>query len=426
MRASPDCDLAGRQPLLPGLATAFDSEAIAHLACLQGVTLPPDAEPAYVRFKPSTSCLVAYRMAGTLAPPSFYVTAFQNGSNKLLKALQRDAFHTSLGSGRIVLTEQAIQVCVFPNDDHMPVLARFTDVGKRKKILRAMCSRETVVSETPLTVLAYKPERRCVLKVTSHDGANMVIRAYEKRSFEPAMASAIHFNEHGGGETQKLLGSDLRHRLLAMEWREGSSLADELMAGRAALSDMESAGASLAAFHAREPGPLPQWNVPNAKRRARQMADSIEVLCPDLATHARRLVRRLSQAVETLEPANATIHHDFNARQVLVHNGTSTIIDLDEASAGPPAIDLGSFIANLRVSVATGAIEELRASGAIDALLHGYKSRASLPSWNDLRVSTALALFAVADQPFRQHDDAWPQGIASMLDMVAAHLEPLA
>ncbi|MDQ3243152.1 MAG: hypothetical protein M3Q09_05465, partial [Gemmatimonadota bacterium] len=94
MLASPDRDLADRQPLLPGLATALDPRALAHAAQLHGLAMPSDAEVAYIRFKPSTSCLVAYRPAGEAGPPSFYATVYRRASSKLSKSRSRKVVHT--------------------------------------------------------------------------------------------------------------------------------------------------------------------------------------------------------------------------------------------------------------------------------------------------------------------------------------------
>ena len=409
--------------MLPGLATALDPRALAHAAQLHGLAMPSDAEVAYIRFKPSTSCLVAYRLAGEAGPPSFYATVYQRASTKLSKSRSRKVVHTMYGPGRTILSDESMSVCVFPNDDHMPVLIRLADVKKREKLLRAVQSDSKSGPEAELSVLAYKPERRCVLKYASPNGRVTVIRTYDKRDFGPALGSASHFARRGGIGFQKLLGSDSRHRMLAMAWCDGQMLEEELSSGRARLSDVALAGALLGDLHCGEPGVLVEWNAITARRRVNEILRAFPLVCPDLVPRAAALARRVSRAVGAITPGRATLHGDFNARQVIVGDGVASFIDLDEAASGPPAIDLGSFIAHLGVAAARRVITQSDATRAIDALLGGYESRTSLPSSNDLRASTALGFFALAHEPFRRHTTGWPAEISSILDLAEQQLE---
>lgn len=423
MLASPDQELVERQPLLPGLATALDPNALAKAAEMHGLTLPLNAEVAYTRFKPSTSCLVAYRPAGETGAPPYYATAFQRDSGKLIKALKRDVVHTARGPGRVVLPEQAIEVCVFPNDDHMPVLIPLADPKRQGEILDATFSRKDSACAGTLSLLAYKPERRCVLQMASTSGRKTVIRTYEKRGFEPALARALHFASRDHEGVQRLVGFDPHHRLLAVEWCEGSSLLEVLSSAGRQRFDLQQVGTLLADLHSENPRTLPEWDGINVVTRLDEIVRLMPVLCPDLAGRAEQIAREVSDAILALAPCRATIHGDFDARQVIVRANDVTFIDMDEALNGPPAIDIGNFIAHLRVGIATGFVAASAAENAIGAFLHGYASRRALPSSGDIRAATALALLLATHEPFRRHRPDWPDGVASVLSMVERELQ---
>ncbi len=422
MLASPDRALAERQPLLPGLATALDPRVLADTVQSYGLDLPPDAEVGYIRFKPSTSCLVAYRPAGESGPPSFYATVYRRGSTKLSKSRARRVIYTTHGPGRTILSNESMSVCIFPNDDHLPVLLRLAHVKGREKLLSAMLAHRKSGLDSNLSILAYKPERRCVLKHTSPDGRVTVIRAYDKRGFGPALASASHFAHGASPGIQTLLGSDSRHRVLAMDWCDGKMLEGELTSGRATMSDVALTGTLLADLHCGEPDTLAVWNATTTKRRVNEILRAFHVLCPDLVPRATALAGRVSRAAAAIIPGRATLHGDFNARQVIVGGGAASFIDFDEAASGPPAIDLGGFIAHLGLAVLRRDITHFDSARAIDAFLGGYESRTSLPSRNDIRAATALAFFALAHEPFRRHRSGWPDEISSILDLTEQQL----
>lgn len=422
MLASPDLVLTKRQPLLPGLATAFDAEALAGAAASYGLTLPPDAAVSYVRLKPSTACIVAYASARDSRHPRYYATAFRRDSAKLVKASQRKVVHTPQGPGRVVVDEHAIELCVFPNDDHIPVLIRLADAKARERLLRQIKPLKNRAIETAVTVLAYKPERRCVLAATPVEKRPIVIRAYEARGFGPALARAMHFADSDAAGIQGLIGCDMHNRLLAMDWCEGVSLAAGLRDVLSSRTHSALAGGELASFHAGDPGALPEWRADGAVKRLEQTMKALGSLCPDLAPRAAALARDLARDVDTIEPGRATIHGDFDASQVLINGTAATIIDLDECSSGPPAIDIGNFVAKLKVSAARNEISESDAREAIDGLIGGYELRAPLPLAEDLRTATAMALFTMALEPFRRHRTAWPQEIEVILGMAERHL----
>lgn len=423
MLSSPDGRLAARQPNLPGLALVLDPAALAAAARSKGLLLPEGCTPSYVRFKPGTRCLVGHTPAGVHGPPLFYASALERNSAKLVKAMKRRVVHSEKGPGRVVL-EDAVEVCVFPNDDHLSVLICLADPDRRGKLLRRLLPDGPWAGDTKAQTLAYKPERRCVIKCTAPDGSAAVLKAYEKNGFDAALARARHFcsvpSEQG---MQQLLGMDERHRLIAMTWLPGRSLGDELRQPSLASSHVMGAGALLADLHESALIGLPAWSVAAADCRLREIVSVLGAICPEMSERADGLARRVSAALSVEAASTVVLHGDFDARQVLIEGESVALIDFDEATVGPAPVDIGNFISHLHMNALRREISDTMATAAAEMLLAGYAEKRPAPSPRSVRTFTALALINVVHEPFRRHRPEWPTEIAAVLDRIERLLE---
>lgn len=404
----------------------LDAGALIEAAAEHGMHLPRDYRPCYVRFKPGTRCLVAYGKPESRGAPLFYASAFGRGSAKLAKALERRSVGTESGPGRIVISGSAVEVCVFPNDDHLKALIALENPGKKKDVLAKMFAREMPELDATLERLAYKPERRCVFKHVAGNGSTSVIKAYTRTGFGAARDRARHFCASPRIEgAQRLLGANERYRLLAMSWLPGRSLADELRGESPDTAHFRRAGEMLALVHSSDPAGLPLWCAAAASNRLDEVADVMAVLHPDEAARTRSLARRVSAAIARSDE-RVTLHGDFHTRQAVFEDDRSGIIDFDEALDGPAALDLGFFSSRVRMNAARAEVSEAVASSVEEALLDGYASRRPLPSAQSLGAHTAFAFLAVAHEPFRRHRANWPREISEILDRVEHSLTAMA
>lgn len=425
MLSSRDSLLARQQARLPGLITVLDPPALAEAASLHGLRLPEGCAPSYVRFKPGTSCLVGYASAESNGPALFYATAFERNSRKLVKAMERRTVHSESGPGRIVLSEDAVEVCVFPNDDQLQVLVPLADPERRRRIIRRLLRDRTGKVTTDARTIAYKPERRCVMKITTADGSTSLLKAYAKRAFEPAYARARHFcSVPRIRGLQRLIGQDERRRLLAMEWLPGRSLVDVLRHPEPAATHVKCAGALLAQLHASAPDGLPEWTPLAAARTLEGIVEALAVLLPEESERAAELARRVLLTLAEESPVRVTLHGDFDPRQVLVDGDSVAFVDLDEAVVGPPALDVGTFIARLHISAARQELGAEVAADAAAALLAGYATKRPAPCSRSIRAFTALAFLKIAHEPFRSYRREWPAEISAVLDSAERLFEP--
>src|SRR5206468_5021884 len=91
-------------------------------------------------------------------------------------------------------------------------------------------------------------------------------------------------------------------------------------------------------------------------------------------------------------------------------------LDFDQAAVGEPAVDLGNFVAHLEREALEGRIPAERIEEMTSALLQGYGRPVSIEAW------TALALFLLSTDPFRQRETDWPERMAAILDRATAIL----
>ncbi|MEO7366930.1 MAG: phosphotransferase [Gemmatimonadaceae bacterium] len=417
MLASPDRELAERHPQLPGLGLVFDTTALAKAARRCGVELPRDCEPTYVRFKPGTRCLVGYGSSRSHGSPLFYASAFERGSAKLTKASKRAVVETSHGPGRIVLDEHAVELCVFPNDDHLEVLISLANSETRGAVIARLLPATNFMTASQLDVVAYKPERRCVFKYNGGDGTTALIKAYEQNAFSAARKRALHFcSKPRLSGTQRLIGADESARLLAMNWLPGRSLAEEIRLPSPNLSHTDRAGRRLAEIHASEPDGLPEWSHSGAAGRLHEIAAVFGVLLPPLFDRMLEVSSRVMAALNDVNGASVVSHGDFHTEQILIDGDRIALIDFDEALMAPPAFDIGSFISRLQMNAARGEISERVSEDAAESFVEGYAANRAAPSKREILAFTALALLNVAQEPFRRRRAEWPSEIVAILD----------
>ncbi|MCF7993007.1 MAG: aminoglycoside phosphotransferase family protein [Thiohalocapsa sp.] len=404
----PDSDaaLAARDPGITSLSLVLDPAALAARlraelpGCPAGLTLAK----RYIRYKPATNCLVAYRAeAGELSVDCYAKAYGSDARNKLRKAARRQAVPGPFGNGRVVLEDAGVIVVFHPNDDKLPGLATLVDNIRSG---RPIAAQDGPGGPFSLQTLAYKPERRFVGRVDGEHGPAAVIKAYRPDAYPAALqrariAATLPM-------LPRLLGHEDETASIALRWEPGRTLAELLCTSRATPDHAHEAGRLLAALHSAGPdhAGLPARCSDAELAGADALADTLGWLSPDCAGPARALAARLRRALRPAAgdvSANRTLlHGDFYASQVLIGAACVRLIDGDELCSGDPAADLGHFIADLEYMTLVGALTEERAVLAADALLGGYRSGGGSVGERALRAYTALAMVQLLHRPFRE------------------------
>jgi aminoglycoside phosphotransferase (APT) family kinase protein len=420
MLARAERTLVEREPDLPGLGLVLDDARF----CERLTGLLPDegvraARAVYMRYKPRTSCLVAYRVLARDGELDVHAVARARGArDKLGKARERAARRD--GPPRLfVLEDPPVMVAAFPEDAELRVLARLAAPGPRRRLLGRLLGRDPGTDDAPVR-LRYKPERRWVGRLTTRAGA-VVVKAYAPAGFEGVLRGSRAWRDQPPLRVPRLLGARPERAVLALEWIAGRALGEALLAGEAGPREVALAGEALACLHRQPAVALPRTASAEADR-VTAVAAALGFVQPNLAARADRLGRKVSGRLAAPPLALAPTHGDFHAGQVLIADGSAALIDLDEAALGEPEADLASFVAHLERHACAGRLSSGRADALRDALLEGYARKAALPSDGRLVAHTAAALFRIAPHFFRERDPEWPQRTEAVLDRIEALL----
>lgn len=415
-----DTDLVQRDTAIPGLALVLDPDALAEAL---RVTLPQAnvrrAWPTYVRYKPATSCLVAYQLQTANGGVNVYAKAYRaNARGKLLKARHRVSVPGPLGPGRIILEHAAVVAHVFPNDRRLPVLARLADADGRRQFLARLLPDRPDLWEVELTALRYKPERRYVARMTARGDSSALLKVYTESDYIAARRATRAFSSRDLLRVPQQLGHSDRYHALALEWLPGRSLNQAVQLLTVDRDMVRAAGVALAELHAQEEVDLAHLSRQAEIHALFSAANAVAAVCPYLGEYACVLAQRLAADLATLPEGAHPIHGDFSPDQVVLIDGSVGVLDLDAAVRGIPEADLGSFIARLERDSLQGDILACHAEEMTRALLEGYRAAGGTYVPARVGLYTATALLRLAPHCFRNRLPDWPEQTGLILARV--------
>ncbi|MCI0586202.1 MAG: phosphotransferase [Planctomycetes bacterium] len=415
MLSGADAELARRDSRLPGLALLLDPEAFAaRLRRAWSGRELVSGTSAYVRYKPGTSCLVAYRFQASGSTLDVYAKAVpRERLGEVRGSPGVGELAAAAGGRRLVLGEEAAVVFAFPDDDKIAVLARLGDAEGRAALLRKLLPGRPEAWEGRVATLRYKPERRYVAVVG--EGTRLVLKAYAGEEFETAQSNARALRSCGTLRLARRLGRSRRHRILALEWLSGGLLREAMGRPDFDPARLGPIGACLAEFHRQPPDRLP---VPPRGKDVEAWggaARAIGRLCPRLAGRATTLAGRLAAPLAEDSPAARAIHGDFDASQVLVEGERTAFLDLDQAARGDPAADLGGFVARMERDALGRRLPAGRVGPFVESLMEGYREASGETSRARLALFTAGNLLQMASEPFRLREPDRPDRVEETL-----------
>ena len=418
MLLPPDAELARRDSAIPGLALLLDPEAFA--AALRTALPEADVETAqatYVRYKPGTNCLVAYRLQVAGVETDVYAKAYRAGTRgKLRKARERLKVRASLGSGGVVLDDAVIAVFAFTNDYKLDALACLADEAPRRHLFTDLLPDRPDLWDATLRSLRYKPERRYVAQMVTEAGKPALLKIYAEYDYLAASRGAKTFVSHGPLRVARQLGRSNRHRALVLEWLSGRLLNEAARAPWFEPDVVRTVGAALAGLHARSPQELGPLRREAEAASLLAAAGAVAAIYLYLADRVQDLALRIAARLQEVPYDARPIHGDFAADQVLLTSEGVAILDFDAAAQGDPAADLGTFAARLERDVLRGDLPTDRAEALTEALLEGYcaAARCDLPAHFGLYV--AAGLLRVAPHAFRNREPDWPERMRAILE----------
>jgi ATP-binding cassette subfamily B protein len=242
---------------------------------------------------------------------------------------------------------------------------------------------------TPLAfeALKHKPGRRRTLRAVGPvDSAIVKVYASERAATVAARVGAL-----GTGPAEpivpQVLLCDPARRLLALSYVPGAPMRQAVLA-----KDHEAcgrAGFALGTWHAFWRGKAPACMTRHTSERELEI---IETRADALPGHAAEEVRRLARRLRPAWVCSTVVHRDLYEDQILVGERIG-LIDLDDAAAGPPELDIGNLLAHLelRAVLNGGGLD-----GVGDALLEGYARSGAVLDPNLLDRCRRLSLLRLA------------------------------
>jgi Ser/Thr protein kinase RdoA (MazF antagonist) len=153
---------------------------------------------------------------------------------------------------------------------------------------------------------------------------------------------------------------------------------------------LASLGAAVATFH-RLPVPEDATFDRFGPHRLLSAAELISSARPDVAVAAHRLAALLERDLPGPDVA-VCLHGDLHPKNAVLLGERVGLIDLDQASGGPAAAELGGLLAGLRLDRLIGRLDPGEQRRLRDALLAGYSSVRPLPADAAILWHTSAAL----------------------------------
>lgn len=430
-----DLDLIARDRALPGLGYLLDPERLVECLTVARPTLRlTDLHLTYLRYKPGTNCLAGYRVTVEGQIIDLLVKALPAGSRRLARAAEAPAVAGPCGSGRLVVTDPALVVSFFPNDDKLPGLVCLADAEARQRLLRQLLPEQPILWSEPIERLVYKAERRYVGRLGRHAAPGAVLRFQTPAAFEASLGGATAFQSAGlgatrGGASPRLatcLGFDPGLSLMAVEWLTGDLL-NGLMHDSTTLDELvlDRVGAALAELHAAEPIGLAHNDRSAEAASLMAVADGLAPILPALADRAGGLALRLATWLAARPEMARPLHGDFYSKQVLINGQAIAFLDLDEVHRGDPLLDLANFVAHLERDRLRGMIDQRQCAAWTTRLIDGYLTAGGQPMIEHLAPYTAARLLRLAPHPFRHREPDWSGRTAALLERVAELTEQI-
>jgi aminoglycoside phosphotransferase (APT) family kinase protein len=275
----------------------------------------------------------------------------------------------------------------FPNDRRLTTLPL---LAGRSGTLDRLVGRPSV---TPRLV-AYSAERSASAECAADDGRVLAYAKVhtgngadrERRRLEAARAA-----DGGCLRVPRVIGTSALDGALAVEAVAGRSL--EALHDSELPGALRRLGAALATLHERSPVPDERFERLDIER----LAKAVSVVArarPDAGPIAAELLARLLVDRDDGAGEPVCLHGDANLRNAIFDDERVTLIDFEDASAGPAAADLGQVLARLRAARVTDGMSEAAEGTLAAELLEGYAGIRPAPPATALRWHTAASLLA--------------------------------
>ncbi|MEZ5666127.1 MAG: phosphotransferase [Alphaproteobacteria bacterium] len=352
-----------------------------------------------VKYAPGQRCSIGYRVVAATAHGERHALRlsarlFETGAARGRYERYRQDFvaRPIFGPPLMLLEDREMVLWSFPNDRHLPALPLLANLpwlagtAAPEMLQRALGGGYRITACEPI-IASYVHERRCCVRLLLHldhiaSGAKRQLIVFGKTSGAGSTArteaAATAFWEAearrlGRFVTPRPLGTFPDPRIAWQEAAPGQSL-DPFAAAETTLRQV---AASVAALHGATIPGLEASTQADDLARLDERAACLVQGWPWLAARLHAIRERLHRTAPAA-PRIGCVHGDLHAGNILVDEDRVSIIDVDEATVGPVARDLGRFAAYVLWDGLLRSADEATTSRAFAAFLEGYATAAPL------------------------------------------------
>jgi ATP-binding cassette, subfamily B, bacterial len=393
-------------PELPRLLDAAQMAPVLERSLGRDVTIS-DARGVYLRYKPGTNLRVHYQVAiGEHRHEAVVMIAAgadlaRRAGKPHNVALARTVNGRSPAAFPLVHDEEVDALVQWlPLDLSLPGLVE-PPARLRERLRRAGVAVAAADSEPPR--LAYRPRRRAVLRVDGH-----VLKAYASEQRYRAAESRLRaISGRLAVPTAPFAAALPDLRVTVQPFLHGHDAASARAIAR-------EAGSALRELHGSQVEGLDRFPPARQQAAVATFGAMVKAVAPHLEGRVDSLVERLGRTIPEELPAVPS-HGDFHVGQLRCCDDAVALIDFDEMTSAPPALDLGTYAAH----ELWGDEGDLAAAREIlEELLEGYGSRPEGLDW----YFSALILRR-SSHPFRRFHPDWPGRVEAMVAAAESALE---
>ena len=262
------------------------------------------------------------------------------------------------------------------------------------------------VPRTAIELISHRLGKRAVLRIRNAAIRNgngqpesLIVKASKRGSDSGRrahLASRALWQGGFGGESDVRVPRSLAFfqdlNTEIMEDLPGHSL--NVLKGNARMAGMNLAGRTLAKLHGTAFDPERQFTARDECALLSGWMPLFTALRPELAQNAQAAFARVSRDLGNCnEVRRVLLHRDYHDKQILIDGSRAGLIDFDTLCLGDPALDLGNFLAHLRLSELQ---EQADLSSLREAFLMGYLEDVPQPAPGHLEAYERSTLLRLA------------------------------
>jgi Phosphotransferase enzyme family len=360
--------------------------------------------PRYIKYKPGVRSYVMYDLSISGSVKRAFAAMYTRGRADKMWSRASQRTGADLGGATATLIPELDAIVHFyPEDPKLPGLRVAASARRMSELLK---ERVRLIQ-----LVRYKPARRAVLRYEVESSAREVVYGKIRADDGGALLAELEPSlRRAGISTPALISYQPELRMTVFDNSPGTPLR-ELRGTRAYNAWMRPVAKTLGRLHSVSISCLGPQAVASEANDLALAVHSIGTLVPSIANAAEHLGDRVIAGMAGAPRRVATLHGSWHDDQVLVSERGVTLLDLDSACMGDPAVDVGHFLAYLSV----GGLDEARS-----LFLDAYSSFARRP--DGVFLFEAAALLRWATLPFRRLDPDWPSAIERHVDLAVARM----